>query len=233
MRIPIIDDLTTDPIPPRSNILFEFEADSQWYNLSFALGIGWLKQGGTLSYNLLMRSPEKLREIFRKRGLDVAELERNDKLRIQDYYTATLGRQTAESHGHQSLKVHDLSVEWAREAHLNESEPEANLLRIWDNLSTLGRFNEEKNWVEFILSRELLFGVSVGATTFHGIVNGVHERWVYKRLEDAHDGIIELKVGDGGQELVRVRNMREAGFDRKWRELIITPNFEVSLGKDT
>jgi hypothetical protein len=122
-------------------------------------------------------------------------------------------------------------VEWAREAHLNESEPETNLLRIWDNLSTLGRFNEEKNWVEFVLERELLFGVSIGATTFHGIVNGVHEGWVYKRLEDAHDGIVDVRVGDDGKDLIRIRNMREVGFNRKWHELTISPNLEVSLGR--
>jgi hypothetical protein len=65
----------------------------------------------------------------------------------------------------------------------------------------------------------------------HCIVNGVHESWLYKRLEDAHDGIIDFRIGDEGQDLVRIRIMREVGFDLKWHELMIGPNFEVSPRK--
>lgn len=234
MRIPIIDDLTTTPIPATSNLLVEFDADSQWYNMSFTLAADWMKKGGTVSYNLTMRSPDKFRSVLGRHGLDVMELERNDKLRIQDYHTATLGRPTAEVHGYKSLKVHDLSVDWARIAHLSESEPETGLLRVWDNLSTLGRFNEEKNWVEFVLSRELLLGVSLGATTLHGIVKGVHEAWIYRRLEDAHDGTIDIKLtedADQTRDMIRIRTMREVGFDRKWHQLTETENLEIHLAK--
>jgi len=229
LRISIIEELTAAPIPPRSNILVEFDADSQWYNTSFTLAADWMKQGGTVSYNLLMRSPEKLRSTLEKHGLDVGELEENDKFRVQDYYTATLGKSSSEIHGWRSLKIHDMSVEFARVAF--GSEPESGLLRIWDNMSVLGRFNEDKTWVEFMLSRGLPLGIGLGATTLHGIVNGVHESWVYKRLEDAHDGIVDVRVGNDGKDLIRVRSMREVGFDRKWHELTISPNLEVSLGK--
>jgi hypothetical protein len=227
LHIQVIESLTASPIPPKSNILVEFDADSQWYNMSFALASDWIRQGGIVSYNLLMRSPEKLRSMLRRHGLDAAELEHGDKLRIQDYYTATLGKASAELHGWDSLKVQDLSVQFAKFAF--DSEAESGLLRIWDNLSVLGRFNDDKVWVEFMLSRGLPIGIGLGATTLHGIVNGVHESWVYRRLEDVHDGIVDVRVGDDGKELVRIRNMREVGFDRKWRELTIGPNFEVSL----
>ena len=38
-----------------------------------------------------------------------------------------------------------------------------------------------------MISYGLPIGAALGATTLHGIVDGVHESWVYKRLEDAHD----------------------------------------------
>ena len=128
------------------------------------------------------------------------------------------------------LKVHDLSLEWAKLS--SDLEPETDLLRIWDNLSTLGRFNEDKAWVEFILSREIPLGLGFGARTIHGIVNGVHEGWVYRRLEDSHDGVIDVKLEDGGEntiDLIRVRSMREVNFDRKWHQLKIGDNFEITL----
>jgi hypothetical protein len=54
---------------------------------------------------------------------------------------------------------------------------------------------------------------------------------MYKRLEDSHDGIVDVRVGDDGEDLMRIRNMREVGFDRKWHELTVSPSLEVSLRK--
>ncbi len=189
-RIPLIEDLTTGPIPARSNLLVEFDAASQWYNMSVTMASGWLRQGGTVSYNLTMQSPERLRSRFERLGLKPSELEKKDKLRVQDYFTATLGKTSGETHAWNSLKVQDLSVEFGKylrprydaQVAIGDRDPEFDLLRIWDNLSVLGRFNEDKAWVEFVLSRGLPLGMSLGATTIHAIVTGVHEQWVYRRL---------------------------------------------------
>jgi hypothetical protein len=76
-------------------------------------------------------------------------------------------------------------------------------------------------------------GVSLQTTTIYGIANGIHEAWAYRRLEDAHDGVIDIKLiedSDQTRDMLRVRSMREVGFDRKWRQLTIGPNFEITFG---
>lgn len=54
-------------------------------------------------------------------------------------------------------------------------------------------------------------------------------RGLYKPLKDALDGIMNVRLGDDGRNLIRMRSMREVGFGGKWRELMIGPNLEVSL----
>ena len=187
-----------------------------------------------MSDNLTLNSPDKLRARLQQSGFDTAKLEADDKLRIQDYYTATLGKISRESHPN-PVKVNEMTLAWAKVIKWAEQNgPETHLLRIWNNLSTLGRFNDEKTWVEFILSRDLLLGEKLGATTIRGIVKGVHEEWVYRRLEDSHDGIIDMKLEDAGKEtldMIRIRGMREVNFDRKWHQLKVDRTFTVSLAE--
>ena len=41
MHLSIIEDLTTVPIVPKSNVLVEFETDSQMYNVSLLMDTDW------------------------------------------------------------------------------------------------------------------------------------------------------------------------------------------------
>ena len=49
---------------------------------------------------------------------------------------------------------------------------------------------------------------------------------MYKRLKDAHGGVVGARRRDDGKGSMRIRSMRKVGFDRKWRELTIS----VGLG---
>ncbi len=93
-RIPLIDDLTKDPIPAGSNILVEFDPASQWYNASLSIAAGWLKDGGIVEYNTSVQSVAKIRSKMRRLELDVDALER--ELELLDWYTATLGKDYTE-----------------------------------------------------------------------------------------------------------------------------------------
>lgn len=67
-----------------------------------------------------------------------------------------------------------------------------------------------------------------------GIMKGVHSDWVYRQLEGAVDGVIDFKVEESGDEvrnLMRIRVMRNVGFDSRWQQLKIGDNFEVTLEK--
>jgi len=81
-----------------------------------------------------------------------------------------------------------------------------------DNISMLARFNDEKSWVEFILTR-ILPGHRVRKSTgIVGCAKGIHSGWVYEQLEAAVDGIVDFKLEEVGGEMMnfmRIRSMRE------------------------
>jgi KaiC/GvpD/RAD55 family RecA-like ATPase len=163
--------------------------------------------------------------------VDVAELERLDRLRIHDYYTFTLGKKSQEKLA-SSLKVADMSIEFAKTQMTGPPIP--HVVRAADNLSVFARFNDEKSWIEFFLTRGLPTASLTKSTGISGIIRGLHSDSVYKQLEDAHDGIIDLKLDETGEvvrNLIRIRKMQDVGFDSRWHPLKIDENFEVTLEK--
>jgi len=76
----LIEDLTTGPIAPGSNLLVEFTGASQWYNASFTIAAGWLKTQGTVGYSCHAHSPDEIRSKLDRLGLNCEQLEREDNL---------------------------------------------------------------------------------------------------------------------------------------------------------
>lgn len=131
-----------------------------------------------------------------------------------------------------SLRIHDLSIYFAKEAMHESSNPD--LLRIGDNVSTLARFNDDKAWTEFLVTRSFPSSVVRKSTQILGIVNGVHDESVYRTLEAGADGIVDFKLDESGEEprnVVRIRNMRKVVWDARWHQLKLRDNLEVSLEK--
>jgi len=235
-RIPLIDDLTVSQIPPGSNILVEFDPVSQWYNCCLTMAAGWAKTGGDVGYNGFVKPPDDVRSQLSRLGLNVGELENKDRLRIYDWYTPTLGRKSREKYGIDSLKVADQSIQFRlTEDDLNNPEtlewPES--LRIVDNFSALARFNDEKSWIEFMLTRVFPIGPVKKSTLVFGIMKGVHSEWAYRQLEGSTDGIIDFRLDEAGgktRDLMQIKTMRNVHFKRELNELAVKENFEIALG---
>jgi len=234
-RIPLIEDLTKTSVPLGSNLLIEFDPVSQWYNSCFTIAAGWVKGGGTVGYNGFIQSPNRVRMQLGRVGLNVDDLERNDRLRVYDWYTPTLGHKSKEKYGIDSLKVADQSIEFRlSEDDLNNPESEwPESLRIVDNFSTLARFNDEKSWIEFMLTRVYPIASVKKSTLIFGIMKGVHSEWAYKQLEGSADGIIEfrLEMLQRPRDVVQIKTMRNVHFDRESHELHVGENFEITLEK--
>lgn len=113
-RLPLIEDLTKGPVPPGSNILVEFDPASQWYNTSLTIAAGWLRTGGNVLYYVYTRPPDSIRTRLSRFGLNLEQLEKEEKLSIFDWYTATLGQKSKEDDAVDSLKVADLSIRYAK-----------------------------------------------------------------------------------------------------------------------
>jgi len=231
-RIPLIDDLTSGPIPPGSNIIVEFDPASIWYNASLTIAAGWLKTGGSVSYIAHTQPPDDFRSQLRQLGISVEELEQKDRLWVTDFYSPSIGQKSKEKAGPESLKVADLSLWLGREAMVERAAPE--FLVITDNNSILDRFNDEKNWVELFLTRPIPMAKPRQITQLIAFISGIHSPWAYKQLEAAADGIVDFKVEEGAEEtrdLMRIRALRKGRFDRRWHELTIAENSEVVLHK--
>ncbi len=234
-RISLVEDLTTGAVPSGSNILVEFDGASQWHNACLAIAAEWLRQEGRVSYNTHIRFPDDIRSKLKSAGLNVETLEAEDKLRIWDWYSATLGKKSTEKYAYDSLKVPDLSIRFAKEDMDHRTYQLTGWIRIVDNISTLGRFNEEKAWVEFLLTRGFP-SVTLGGrtTTLHCILRGVHGNWAYEQLEAASDGTIEFRVEKVGQEwrnFVAIKNMRDVGYDSRSHPFTVNENLQVTLEK--
>ena len=231
-RMPIIEDLTKGPIPPGSNILVEFDPASQWINAAITIAAGWGKSGGSISYIADSQPPDDIRSQLRRLGLNVEELEANDRLWITDLYSASIGQKSKEKYAVESLKAADLSIWIGREAMGDSPAPE--FLVIADNNSILDRFNAEKNWVELYLTRPIPMAKPRQITQIMGFMAGIHSPWAYKQLEAVVDGVIDVKIDDVNGErktFIGIRNMRNVAFDSRWYPLKIGENFEITLEK--
>ena len=229
-RLPLIEDLTKGPVPIGSSILVEFPGASQWYNASLSIVAGWLRSDGKVSFNVFAQPPDDIRRKLSRLDLDVTGLEGADRLRIFDWYTTSLGQRSKEKHKIDSLKVQDLSIRFSSE--IMREPPQPDWMRMADNVSMLARFNDERSWVEFMLTRILPGHRLRRSTAVVGCAKGIHSSWVYEQLEAAVDGIVDFKLEELGGEVVnlmRVRSMREIGFESRWHPLKMGENFEIAL----
>jgi KaiC/GvpD/RAD55 family RecA-like ATPase len=232
--IPLIEDLTKSPVHVGTILLVEFTGSSSslWYNAASTIAAGWLKQGGKVSYNALAQSPDDVRSALTRLGVDCETSEKEDKLRIWDFYTASLGKRSSEKYAYDSLKAMDLSLRVAKEDMQEAPQPE--WLRVVENSSTWYRFNDEKAMMEVEMTRFIPSFRLRKSTAIRGMLKSVHSNWVYEQLESAHDGIIDFRLdetSDPPQNLMRIRSLRNLHFDGRWHVLKVTENFEITLEK--
>jgi len=129
-----------------------------------------------------------------------------------------------------SLRIADLSIQFSRQQIPGPPIPE--FLGITDNASVLARFNDEKAWIEFALTRAIPSSYTRRSTSIDGILNGVHSEWAYRQLEAAYDGVIDFRLEEDGKrtrDLMRIRSLRDLTHDRGWHELQIGKNLEISI----
>ncbi len=232
MRLPLIEDLTTVSVPAGSSIMVEYDPTSLWYAASMTIAGEWLRTGGLVTYHVAGQPRENVRAQLAKLGVDASQLERHNKLMIYDWYTATLGRKSEEQYVFDSLKVADQSIIWAKTEAAGLLTPDR--LRILDNASCLDRFNDERAWVEFVLTRIVPRAQKFRSTFILGLLKGAHSDRAYKNLEAAHDAVVDFRLDDASdppRNLIRIRSFRNIGFDGRWHPLKTGENSEVTLDK--
>jgi len=231
--------------------LVEFDPASQWLTIATSIAAEFLRHGGRVTYVACNRPPEDVRSSLEALGVDVKREFKERRLVIDDWFSAGLsGGRLASSDGQygwepiegggrmRSLRVSDLSVEWLKMIKqafqpddVAESWPPG-ALGIHESLSEALRFNEENAFAEWMASRAIPNERRAKRITLHGVATGIHSEPFYRRMENAADGIIEMRVlerEDEVRDCLRVKSLKGQPRDARWHEIGIKSNGEAVL----
>lgn len=229
--------------------MVEFDPVSHWFAVATSIVANWVKSGRRATWAAMARPREEIRSDLARLGLNVLDSEKSAMLLVDDWHSATLGLETSqgitvervEEEGGpynriRSLKVSDWSVHFLKIAKegskdVGDDWPPGNL-GIADSLSPALRFNEEKPYLEWLENRVNPFQRRMRGVTFEGVVSGVHSDLFYKRMENAADGVIDVKVierEEQAKSYLRIRGLKGQTCDTRWHEIQIKPNGEAVL----
>jgi len=240
LTIPIIRELIPGGLDYGATILIEFKPDSFWYETSLTIAAQALREGAKTYYHTFAQSPAAVRGTLTRMGLDVEKFEREGLLKIIDSYTTQTGLGRPEGQftmGHQpsvslSLKLTDWSIDQAKYLKAGYPEEQKRWLHIDDNFSIINRYNQESTILDWIRTRDIPEGRASEMITLHSLLLGVASESFCSQIEALHDGIIDFKSVEKGDEMeqyTRVRFLRGKPTDSKWRKLHLLDNGEVSL----
>jgi len=245
VNIPLLAELVPAGVKPGTMFLVEFDPESQWLSIAATIAARLYQQDQFVCYLSMARTPEDVKESLSELGVDFCSAEKSGRLVVEDWYSATLagGRlASANNHGSlfepvtgglriRSLKIADLSVEWLK---TSKSGPNKihDIVDYWptgsmvvaESFSSILRFNEEKAFVEWMESRVIPEERKGKRITLQGFVRGIHTEWLYKRMESASDGVIELRVmerDDEAKNFIRIRSLKGQPHDSRWHEVEI------------
>ena len=249
VSIPILAELVPDGIKPGTLFLVEFDPESHWLALATTITASYLRAGGRVCYVAQVRSPETVRENLLTLGVDVSEAINEGRFHFDDWYTATLTGGRLETGGSsltepigggglrwRSLKVADLSVQWSKDSKQGLESSVAfqpwppGALSIMESASQMLRFNEEKPYLEWLLSRDHPNVRRAKRISLDEVLRGVHTESFYKNLESDFDAVIDLRVMERDEEvknLLRLRSLKGQRHDTRWHEIQIKRNGEA------
>jgi KaiC/GvpD/RAD55 family RecA-like ATPase len=215
--------------------------------LALLLRARWLQDRLRAYYTTTARPREEVLGALAKLGVDIQFAEESGFLRVDDMYPATMGLDKEALFAqavddkyvrYGSLKIADLSLDDLKflrgdGSRLSRwSSDQSNVLAIWDSLSPMLRFNDERAVLEFVETRELPLNRRLGRIAFGGVLRRLHSESFYTRLESAFDGIIELRVMERDDEiknLLRIRSLKGQPHDARWHEVKINSKGEANL----
>jgi len=254
VNIPLLTKQIPDGIKSGTMFLVEFDPDSQWFSVAATIAARFLKENRHVGYFAMARSPEEVGRAISALGVDTAASENSGLLAIEDWYSASLAGGRLEPANPNapvfervngrlrvgSLKVADLSVEWLRTSK-DGPRPSYDIVEFWppgslaitESCSVILRFSEEKAFIELVESRvRPEERRRKNLISFQGLARGLHSDWLYKRMENASDGVIDLRVMEREDEvknLLRVRALRGQPHDSRWHEIQVESNGEAVL----
>jgi len=238
LKIPILEELVPGGFAYGQLLLVVYDPDSLWYETSLTMAAQSVRSGVRVEYHAYEHLPDKIREAFVSLGLNVKELEEEDKLRILDSYTVQTGLGSAEKRSKsklpiQPLKLSESSIEWAQLMKAGIPEVDKRWLHIDDNTCIQLQYNDEKTVMTFTRTRIPSWVRARETTIINSLVNGITSESFYKQYLTLYDGIIDFKNQEKEEleHVVRVRLLRGRSCDSRWHRIKILDTGEVALVK--
>jgi len=253
VNIPLLAPLIPGGIKPGTMFVVEYDPDSQWFAVAATIAARFYEEKRHVGYLAMARSPEDVRDNLSALGVKVSDAEEAGLLAVEDWYSASLtgGRVEPANRDNRlfesiegrlrvlSLKVADLSVEWLK-ASKSTPHPVYDIVDHWpvgslvivESFSSILRFNEEKPFVEWIETRVNPGERKRKSITIQAFVRGIHSDQLYKLMENASDGVIDLRVqedSEGAKNALRVRSLKGRPHDSRWHEIVIKSSGEAAL----
>ncbi len=251
-EIQLLAKLIPDGVRAGTMLLVEFDPDSQWLSVATTITSHFVRENRHVGYLAMVRPVADVERCLSALGTDLGPAVQSGRFVIEDWYSPTLSGGRLESIDQRgpmfertstglrvrSLKVNDLSVEWLK---TSKAGPQiydiidhwpAGSLVIVESFSSMLRFNDERAFVEWVESRVNPEERKRKGITIQGLVRGLHSDWLYKRMESASDGIIDVRVmerGDETKNLLRLRTLKGQPHDTRWHEIEIKSNGEAIL----
>ena len=244
IEIPLIAHLIPNGIKRGSNIIVEYDPQSQWIAIATTIVAKWVQSKRQGIYVASMRPREDVLNDLVKLGIDVTASEGANLLRVDDYYSASLGLDTSASLQEEvegkyarlaSYRVSDMSVEFLKYIKTQPAEVTRRMpgeLEIIESFSIFLRYNDEKSFLDFLESRSFPFQRRIKRANLLGFVRGLHTEAFYRRLENAADGLIEIRVLEHNDEVknfLRIQSLKGQPHDTHKHEIEIKPNGEAVL----
>ena len=257
--IRLLAPLIPNGIEPGTMFAVEYDPASQWFAVAATVVVQYLQDVGRVTFQAFVRPRDALKRDLVKLGVDVPKAIKDGQLIMDDWYSAAQAGGRVNSGSTKdvsewieggcvrlnSLKVADLSISWLKNMKSDEDSsgiPEfdnANTVQrppgsliVVESLSVLLRFNEEKPFLEWQETRVLPNERAANRINLAGYARGLHSESFYKRIEEMHDGLIEVRLmekdGDVGSYL-RVTNLRGQPHDSRWRRIEVKSNGEATL----
>lgn len=214
-------------IPWGRTVIVEFDPDSFWYATASNIIANCLKANLGADYHAFSTHPDDVRSFLSKLAVDVPQAEKAGLLWIIDYYSPGIGAQSKEKWTVSSLKLTDISID--RRQRWQVQRP---CLHLDDNWSVVFEHNDEKSVVQFLRTKIIPGTRATQRVQLLGISRGMHSDYVYKSLEDAAYGVVDIKTQEVANELeslVRVRSLKGEVHDSAWHRILLNENFEMSL----
>jgi adenylate cyclase len=234
LSFPLMDDLIKGEVDHATLLLVEFEPHSIWHDAAFTLAKSALSKGIRVDFHTFTRKPSEVRNFLTRLGLNVIELQDEDRLRIIDSYTPQTGLGAAEkAKGADDLfNVAAISVklsEWPMAAveqfERGIPEPEKRRLHIDDDLTVIARYNTEDEILDFWRTRVIPLFRARESVLVNALATGVASDSFIRRFEALSDGIIDFRSREEGGKVVqyeRVRTLHGKPHDSDWRRLVLS-----------